>query len=622
MDTGLMDEHQARGEGLDANKGGLYEPTADEKKVLKLGERLFEKAKRHRAQYDGSWLDNYHMFRGKQWKETRPSFRNSEVINFVFRTIQTLVPIQTDARPRFEYLPEEPSDYPLSGILNETAEADWQKQNWQETLLEVVYDANIYCTGLSSMLINDKTRKILYESMDPFHCFPDPDARDTNKDCGFFITAVPTDVSKIRKKYPDKKDFIKADLVDLMKGSRTDLTPMKFKSPTDNKIYMEGSQGSELVDKDKALLITLYLSPEFCEDDYEEKENVTRDEQTGEETTEYLQIAKYPLGRKIVICGNVLLADESAEFEDGKIPFQRLPNYLLPREFWGISEVEQISGPQRMFNKVFSFALDVMMLMGNPIWKLPSTSGVDPESIINRPGLVVEYDGDKEPTREQGVQLQPYVMDIANQLAQWIDSVSGNQDVTRGVQPTGVTAASAISQLQESANTRIRLKSRIMDGYLQQVGQAYASRLFQFRTAEEIYRLTNDQGASKYFRLSVQPTQMQDPKTGAMVDGKQVNYQPYTENGQIDPSQAQQYQTQAKFDVRVSTGSSLPFNKAEKEQRLLAFFDRGIVDAEEVLKGTEYPNFEAVLQRIEAKAAQQAQMDAQAQGSPPPPPAA
>jgi hypothetical protein len=76
-----------------------------------------------------------------------------------------------------------------------------------------------------------------------------------------------------------------------------------------------------------------------------------------------------------------------------------------------------------------------------------------------------------------------------------------------------------------------------------------------------------------------------------------------------------EYQMRGKFDVRVTTGSSLPFSKAEKEQRLLNLFDRQIIDAEEVLKSLEYPNYEALLQRMEQKAMQAAQAEQQAAAS-------
>jgi len=615
--TGITGEHESRGENSGNAGAAIYQPTPEEKKDIKLVERLFEKAKRHRAIYDQKWIDYYQMFRGRQWKEQRPSYRHSEVINFIFRVIQSTVPIQMDSRPKFEFLPQDPSDFELSQIMNMVAEADWTKFGWSEQLLEVVYEANIYGTGMSSMMfdpnLNFKQGEIVYESKDPLCCYPDPDARDVNKKCGFFIYAEPKEVGWIKKQHPEYKDFIKPDLMDLLKSEKNDLQPLRYRSPVDQKVVVEGSNPYNLADKDKALYITCWLTAEQCEDDFEEKEIPG---ENGAPST-FEQTAKYPEGRKLVICNGVRLEKGPNGYDDGQIPFQRYPNYILPREFWGISEIEQLEGPQKMFNKVFCFALDVLTLMGNPIWLVPDTSGVDPENLNNRPGLAVEYSGDKEPTRAEGVQLQPYVMQIADKLAEWIDSIAGSQDVTRGVQPTGVTAASAISTLQEAAQTRVRQKARNMDVYLQPVGEQYASRVFQFRTAPQIYRLTNSDGSNKYFKMH---TEQFDKGDGQM--GTKVNYQPLEQNGQMDPMQAKQFELRGKLDVRVSTGSSLPFNKAEKEGKLLNFFDRGIIDRVEVLKGSDYPNWEAVEQRMLDKEAAEAQAAADAEAAKAGPPQA
>tara|TARA_R110000868_G_scaffold9394_2_gene46917 strand:- start:5412 stop:7361 length:1950 start_codon:yes stop_codon:yes gene_type:complete len=632
-----LDEHAPR--NPDSPSGaGVYAPTSEEKKAIKLVEKLFSKAKKHRGQYDSKWIDFYHMFRGKQWKEQRPSFRHSEVINHIFKSIQSTVPIQMDARPRFEFLPEEPADMKLAEILNEAAEADWIRKGWGEQLLETVYDSNIYGTGLSKMVFDPnadmKRGDLEYSSIDPLYCYPDPDARDVNKKCWFFVYAEPMDVAKIKRRYPDKKEFLKGDLTDLAAMSKTDIGAQRFRSPVDNQTILTetGTGGDSAINKDKALLITCWLSPEMCEDDFDEKDVSEKDPNTGEVVPKFAQMARYPNGRKIVTCNGVLLEDTQNGYDDAEIPYQRYANYILPREFWGISEVEQLEGPQKTFNKMVSFALDVMTLMGNPIWMVPSASGVDPENLTTRPGLVVEYDGEAPPSRVEGTQLQPYVLQMIDRMGNWFDAVSGSQDVTRGVNPTGVTAASAISSLQEAAQTRIRQKARNLDGYLQHVGQQWLSRTFQFRTAPMMYRLTGKDGLDKYFRMHVedyeitQPELQPHPETGEPVPvqvptgemGKRVIVQPYGQNGLMNPEDMRQYETRAKFDVRVSTGSSLPFAKAEKEQKLLNYFDRGIIDEEEVLKGSDYPNWQAVLQRVEQKKMQaaQAQAAAKAGGAP------
>lgn len=628
-----IDEHAPRHAEDMGHQDETYAPSDEEKKAIKLTERLFERAKRGRSLYDDKWLDYYRMFRGRQWREQRPSFRHSEVVNLIFRSIQSTVPIQMDSRPRFEFLPEDPSDLELSQILNQVAESDWSKNNWGEQLLEVIYDANFYGTGLSKMVAKEVVGqlKMVYESIDPLYCYPDPSARDVNKDCGYFVYAFPTDIRVIKRDYPDKAKFIKPDLIDLMKGSKTDTGQMKFRSPVDNKVTLETTNNMDLVDKDKALLLTVWISPDYLVDDFEERETQALDPETGEPKTMYQQYAKYPNGRQLVICNGVLLKDSAIGYDDNEIPYQRYPNYILPREFWGMSEVEQLEGPQKVFNKMVSFALDVMTLMGNPIWKVPTSAGIDVENLTNRPGMILEYDGENPPVREEGVQLQPFVLQMIDRMAEWFDSVSGSQEVSRGVQPSGITAASAISSLQEAAQTRIRQKARNLDFYLQNLGKQYLSRVFQFRTAPEIYRITNQQGVNQYFRMHVedyektQPQMAPHPETGEMMEtqvptgemGKRVTVQPYGENGQYDPEQMRQYEIRGKFDVRVTTGSSLPFAKDEKEKKLLNYFDRNIIDAEEVLKGSDYPNWQAVLQRVQQQQAMAAQAQAQQQGQPP-----
>ncbi len=623
---GLLSEHEARPSNSSSDAdASLYEPSDDDKRAIKLAEKIFDRNKKHRSLYDQKWLDYYAMFRGKQWKEQRPSYRHSEVINLVFRTLQSSVPIQVDTHPKFEFLPQEPQDQQFAELMNKVADADWTKDNWAESLLEVVWDSNLYGTGLSSMLAKDflGRMKIVYQSADPFYSFPDPEARDINKDAstmGYssqaatFVYAEPMDVRKIRKKYPDVAEYIKADVVDLLKAAKTDNQPIKFRSPVDNRVILEGSsQTLDSLQKEQALLVTVYLSPEYCEEDFEEIEQATKDPVTGEPgPPEFVQKAMYPNGRKIVVCNGVLCENVDNGYDDAQFPFDRYANYTLPRELWGISEVEQLEGPQKTFNKLVSFVLDVLTLMGNPVWLIPSSAGIDTENLVNKPGLNVEFDGDRAPERLPGVQLQPYVMEIIDKMAQWFDTIGGSNDVTRGVAPTGITANSAISTLQESAQTRIRQKTRNLDLYLQGVGQKYVSRVLQFKTAPEIYRLTNDAGARQYFKMHVEPYQHADGG-----DAYRVHYQPFTEDGQIDPSQYSIYETRGKLDVKVSTGSSLPFAKDQLDNKLFALFDRQIIDGEEVLQRMEYPAYQQVLLRMEqkAQAAQQAQMMQQQQAA-------
>jgi hypothetical protein len=627
--TPILQEHQAPEPTTSTTE--TYDPTPEDKKTIKMVYKLFAIDKKNRQKYDSRWLDYYRMFRGKQWKEARPSYRHSEVINMVFQSIQGSVPLLTDTRPKFDFLPEEPADRELAEIINQLAESDWQKYNWLYQITESIYDGHFYGTGLADCILDPKKSfgagDIDISSVDPFYFFPGPKARDVNKKNRRVTYAEPVSLEELKREYPQHKNYFKADLIDVLQGERQNLSQVRYKSPVDQKTLVDGDSGFDNDSNDDALKITMYLE----DDDFEENEKKSQDPDTGLEKVEYEQKLKYPKGRKIVLAGGVLCEDGPNPYEDGKFPYARFVNYIDPREFWGISEVEQLESPQKIFNKLISFALDVLTLMGNPIWVVDSSAGIDTDNLFNRPGLIVEKEPGSEVRREEGVQLQPYVMQFIDRMKTWFDDISGNTDVSRGATPGDVTAASAISALQEAGKTRIRQKSRNIDNFLQDLGQLYLSRVMQFRTAPQVVRVTNNQNASKYFKFHVTP--VTDELGNPMIDEKgdpkrKAVVQTYVENeqGQSLPGEIKEYEIHGTFDVRVSTGSSLPFAKAERAGLAFKLFEAGAIDEPELLKAVELPNWESVWERVQARREQQAMQEAQAaaQGAPPqgPPPAA
>lgn len=610
----VMANEFTMGKGGDSNPPVGYEPSPEEKEAIKLVDKLYSKSKKHRSQYDEKWLDYYKMFRGRQWKEQRPAYRHSEVINLVFRAIQSSVPILTDAKPRIEYLPQEPSDREFADIMSKLIDAEWTKGNWQEELVEAIYDAHFYGAGFLKIGINDDApiAKVCLKSSDPFHHFPDPKARDVNKDCDYYIYAEPVDVELLKAEYPDKAQWIKPDLMDVNWGTKTDLDQVKFKSPVDNRTLLEGTSAFDVKDRNKALKQTLILKSR----EFEEEEKIIENDK-GETEVKYVQKLKYPNGRKIVKVGGVLLDDEPYEPEHGKFPYGRVLNYTLPREFWGISEVEQLESPQKIFNKLVSFALDVLTLMGNPIWIVDTTSGIDTENLFNRPGLIVEKEAGSEVRREAGVPLQPYVLQMVDMMKSWFDDIQGVPEVSRGIKPEAVSAAAAIEALQDAANQRLRLKTRHIDAALQDLGQMYASLVMQYYTAPQVFRITNNENASQYFKFHVE--QETDDQGEPLMDEKgspirvaKVREVSTDEMGNQVVSEEKSYQIRGDLDVKVMTGSTLPFIKAQREALAFRLFQAGAIDQPELLQSVEWPNWESVWERVQKRQTEMAAAQAQA----------
>lgn len=601
-----LPEHMAPKEETNP-EGDLYQPSDQDKKDIKTVEKLFEEAKKRKSKYDQYWNDFYNMFRGRQWKEKRPSYRHSEVINLIFREIQSAVPIQMDSRPKFEFLPQGPEDLEISEIINQVCESDWTKYSWLTQLTEMIYDANILGTGIGYVGYDFEAEgglgAVCIDSEDPFYVFPDPNAHNVNKKAKYFIRAEPMGIDEIKAKWDNGK-YVKADMVNIKKMDLFDKNNQPLRSNLDVSVVSDSGAGDDGKEKNQALVITCYFDGSYeTEEEKNEKQNAD-----GTVEVSFIKKKKHPLGRKVVIASKVVLESGENEFEDGRFPFARVQNYINQRQFWGISDIEQLDGPQKVFNKLISFSLDVLTLMGNPIWKVGTGAGVDTDNLFNQPGLIVEAQDISQIQREEGVQLQPYVLQLIDRVKLWFDDVSGSSDASRGVRPEGVTAASAIQSLQEATQTRLRQKARNLDACLQEMGQLYLSRIMQFYTAPRVFRLTNKDGSMKFFKFHIE----QGP------EGKLVRYKPFTqgEGGQVYEGEEKQVPIKGLLDVKVSTGSTLPFAKAEKEQKSLNLFDRGIIDEEEVLKNLDYPNWEAVLQRVQERKAAMAEAQAQAQGAP------
>lgn len=619
--TGMIDPNGPRSQPLSDDTGSPKSPTEDEKELAKQIDKLFEKYARHRRKYDKDWVENYKFYRGDQHSGKRASYRHREVINMVFQTIQSQTSVMLDVRPTLGFLPQEPSDLEVSEILNQVFESDWQRNNWMDEIAAIVYDAHLYSignseTGYDKNIVGGRGG-IKFRAVDPFSCYPDPKATDVNKEAEGFIYAEPEDLDKIKKKYAKHPyvSLLKSDLEDLTYGKRQVETLHKAKNTTLDLPAERISYGTspEEDGKDKVLVVTAYLKPS-------DTEQIEQDDKGGDKL--YITRLKYPRGRKVVKINEYIMEDEELPYDDLEFPFERLVNYLLPREYFGMSEIDQTKGPQRVFNKLVNFALDVLVMTGNPIWLSPIEAQVNTRKLTNEPGIVVEYVGSKgvpPPTRQDGASLQPYVFQLIDRMEKWFNGAAGDQEVSRGINPTGVTANAAIENLLEQAQKRIKQKMRNLDSYLMAFGRHWVSRCFQYYTVPEVYRLTNKEGANKYFKFHVEHREVQ-AEDGSTRTAKFAKIRDFYKNdaGQMAPSEMEkEFEIRGDFDVRVNTISGLPFSKAETEQRVLQLFDRQIIDDEEVLRRLEYPNYEAVLQRVRQKAeaaAMAEQQSKQAQG--------
>lgn len=608
--TGKLEEHQAASQ---SKKDGTKQSKSKkdqgekEKRIIRMCEDWLKDAKRHRARFDTNWVSNVKYIEGKQWKEKRPTYRHSEVLNLTHAAVQTIIPILTDNRPNIETLPQEPSDFEFSEIMTQILRSKWDRRQFSQIVAEGIVDMAGYGTVVSKQEwdadLNFGLGDYEFETVDPLYCYPDPNARDVNdKRSQRFQTAVPTNVDEVKRKYPKWAHLIKPNVGELPLGKQARVEvedDYRVRSVSDYDLLIQSDKPSDGDEMDQVLLVTTYCKSEEIEE-FEIKEK----DEKGIEQTKFQTKKKYPNGRKIVHANGVLLEDGHNPYIDGKFPFARCQDHIRAREFWGMGEVEQLRGPQDMINKIMSYVMDVLILMGNPIWVVDTAAGVDTDNIVNAPGLVIEKNEGTEVRRESGVQLQPFILQTFDRLVEVFDKISGINDVSQGAQPSSNSSGIAIERLQEAAQTKLRLKSRNIEAWLTEVGQQHIARILQYYTIPRIVRLTGDDNAGRFFKVAIDETIDEKGEAHQVMTTQEFTRDDQT--GQSIPGDVNQIDIKGNLDAIITTGTTLPFAKAQREFQARNLLELGIYDEEDYLADIQHPRKDKVLQKLnERKQAQQ-----------------
>jgi hypothetical protein len=594
----------------------------DDKNIVKKVNELLSRSKKYRKRYDSEWHSNYEFVcNGKQWPMDRPRWRFSEVVNITWSTIMTEIAIQTDSRPKFEFLDPEPGDIQFTKILEDINSQNWEKYHWSSVVQDALFDCKLYHVAHSIIEWDPELEyglgDVSYKSLDPFYCYWDPMASDVNsgRKARWFIYAEPVPTSMLKLKYPDFADKMKPDVNTVGQSKGTAQGPntiyINFDPYSPSRLPSSATASGEIYGGEPmTVFIRAWLRDDTMEELCEETDEM--DPETGEKKKEYILKKKYPKGRYLEIACNQKLRDvqpgveikgEWVEYEDDSFPIVRLVNYSYAREYCGENEVTHIKGPQKITNYVLSYILDMFKMQANPVTVIQN-GGVDEETVTNEPGSIVHENAPGAYRREPGTSITPGSFDLLQVTQTLLDKVQGLQDVQRGIESSAITSQVMMDGYLEASQTRPRMKNRNLDFYLQSCGQLALKRMLQFYKTPRIFRMTAKEGYPEYIEFYIP-----EDENGQKV--AKITRLATTPDGAVAPISTQQVGVKGCPDVRVRSGSNLPYAKAQKSQLSMQNFQAGLIDQEEALKAQDWPNWETVVKRMEEKAAADAEAQAQ-----------
>lgn len=241
---------------------------------------------------------------------------------------------------------------------------------------------------------------------------------------------------------------------------------------------------------------------------------------------------KHPNGRMVICANEILLEDKDLPI--GEIPVSKFDDILVGGKFTGEAVVTHLRPVQDYFNE--NVRKRNQFLRNHLAGKFlsPRGAGLHAEALNNESGEVIEYDpvvNASEPHQLQQPVIPEYAFREEQACNQWINDISGINEISRGTLPSASIPALGMQILQEADETRMGIM-------LEQHQHAYANvARFILKFADKFYVIPR--------------------KIKLEGDGMGYNFLEF-EAGDLNKN----------YDVCVVSGSMTPRSKALKRQEI------------------------------------------------------
>jgi hypothetical protein len=249
----------------------------------------------------------------------------------------------------------------------------------------------------------------------------------------------------------------------------------------------------------------------------------------------------FPQGAMYTVVGNEIVQNyQGIPYSHGQFPFAKI-DHIPGGKFYATSSVEDLIPLQKEYNRTRGQITEAKNRMAKPQLVAPRGS-VDASKITTEPGLVIFYTPGFEPPKPIPLSPLPqYVLEEVDRiLADWND-ISGQHEVSKGQVPPGVTAATAISFLQERDESKLSPTFDSLEEAIEKTARLSLIYVKDYWSAERLVRITGPDGSFDVMAF----------KGSDLGDN---------------------------VDLRVEAGSALPVSKAAKQALLMDLMKMGFID--------------------------------------------
>lgn len=524
---------------MDATQNANYQ------RIVSWAKTNFTKCREQRRLSEKQWYLNLNFYFGKQnvqfSRDTAqqtgnglvtppvPYYVQRPVINRIRPTIRTEIAKLTAQKPSAFIVPATSEDRDLFAAQagEQIWESTYRKYEFSSVLRKAIFWTTTCGTGFLKNFWDPDAQDIdvvppkqlpmfagmqlppsgdlKYEALSPFHIFvPDLGEEDLEKQ-PFVIHAQERTLEQIKLMYPEFK--ITAPARQESELMRSDIHP-------------DSAGTSTMYGNAKALILECWVKP-------------------GSTTL-------FPQGAMFTIIGDQIVQGQmNWPYSHGMYPFAKI-DHLPTGRFYADSLIVDLIGLQKEYNRTRGQIIEAKNRMAKP--QLAAEEGsIDPKKITSEPGQVILFKMGYNPPQPIPLQgLPSYVLqELDRILMDWSD-IAGMHEVSKGQVPPGVTAATAISFLQEQDDTKLSSTIHSLERAVEKVARMTLSYVSEFWSQERIVRVVGEGGAFDALAFK-----------GSDLRGNN--------------------------DIKVEAGSALPVSRAAKQALIMDMMKLGFIPPEKGL---------------------------------------
>lgn len=510
-------------------------------KLASDGMVKFQKAQEDRWRQERQWYLNLAFYYGQHYVRFRsdeynqrfdmyvppaPYYRVRPVINQIRKTVRKEIARLTAQQPNAYIIPASTEDRDVFAAQagEQIWSSMWRQHRFNRTIRQAVFWQATCGNGFIKQWwdysktdeLNNMPGDIVLRAQTPFHIFV-PDLREENIE----------DQSCVIHAQVRSKEWIRQYFGIDMSAQRLEVVDESLLS------VMGLSHQSR---RDTAIILEVWEKPGY--------------------NPELPEGAMYTIANNQIVQGF-----DGWPYSHNQYPFSKIDG-VPTGKFYNDSIITDLIPLQRELNRTRGQIIEAKNRMAKP--QLTGEEGsVDPAKITSEPGLFIPYKpGFNRPESLPMQNMPSYVSEEINRLYTDMADLSGQHEVSQGQTPPGVTAAVAISYLQEQDESLISTHFDSLEEAIE-------------KTARQVL------GYVKDF--------WDEPRTIRLV-GIDAAFDVQTFKGS---------DIRDNTDIRVEAGSALPTSRAAKQAFITDLMKMGFIPPQEGLEVLEIGGLNKIYERVQ-----------------------